>query len=101
FLPRTSRDRIGKSRRIFSTSNPLFATFALEVASIGGSLAAVVIRSPPNSSPVRVGRRLLSGDFGFPTWLLSASADTRESTSLHGHAPDSHSFGPDTRWQTR
>src|SRR5206468_8964517 len=94
FLPRISRERMGKSRRIFSTSNPVPTTCSRWAAdSLDGILAAVVIRSPPRS-------------FRYLRWMsrlrrcspnLPLAADNCESIFQLARVRDLVSYGPGTR----
>src|SRR5947208_1938515 len=94
FLPRISRERMGKSRRIFSTSNPVPTTCSRWAAdSLDGILAAVVIRSPRRS-------------FRYLRWMsrlrrcspnLPLAADNCESIFQLARVRDLASYGPGTR----
>src|SRR2546429_189192 len=94
FFPRISRERMGKSRRIFSTSNPVPTTCSRWAAdSLDGILAAVVIRSPPRS-------------FRYLRWMsrlrrcspnLPLAADNCESIFQLARVRDLVSYGPGTR----
>src|SRR5438874_10253319 len=96
FLPRISRERMGKSRRIFSTSNPVPTTCSRWAAdSLDGILAAVVIRSPPRS-------------FRYLRWMsrlrrcspnLPLAADNCESIFQLARVRALASSGPGTRSQ--